>query len=168
MENPKYNTLIRKKGIIDLYEIYNLVPDFFTAKRFFVQEKQFKQKKGTAKGKEFEIIWYIERKIDEYKKFVADVNVYIDNAVEVDVEKDGKKKKMFKGDAHIRLQMAIIKDWQKKWTGPFRSKLKKYYEAYLIDEELRSRTAEMYQIMFELSEKIKKILEIEGATHWLK
>ncbi len=168
MENPRFNTWIRKKGVIDFYALYELVPDFFFTRRFFIQERQFKQKKGTARGKEFEIIWFITRKIDEYKKYEGEVYIYIDNAVEVEIEKDGKKKKMFKGDAHIRLQMAIRNDWQEKWTGPFKSRLKKFYEGYIIDEELRARVAEMYNTMFELSEKIKQTLEIEGATHWLK
>jgi len=164
MEGARFNVMLKKKGVIDFQTIYGMVPDYFGERRFFVPEDHYRQKKGSLRGREIEVKFSGFRKIDEYKQYDFEVLIYIDNAVEVEVEKDGEKKKMIEGECRVRNQMKLTTDWQKKFKTPFKQKLKKFYDVYIIKFEMIARVAELYRdLMIPWNNKVKKVLELEGA-----
>lgn len=157
---------LKYRGVYDFGAIYKLVFDFLEEKAYKIFEDVYKHKPPT----EFEVQVRGEKKITSYIKYEVRIQFFSENYREVEVEKDGKKKKMFSGNMRIDFKAYLITDYEKGegdtlWEStPFTSKLKHFFENYIFKHRLMSvhPDAVFYELA-ELMDSMKKTMDMQGS-----
>lgn len=161
------DTILKEKvwyvGICNIKDIYNYAYEWLKDEDYFIIEDKYKE---TAKGdsKDMEIMWKCNKKITDYFRINIEIFWKILGMIDVEVEIDGKKKKMNKvAELTATIKGVLEKDYTSDWgaTG-FHKFLKEAYNKYIIPsrtEEMEVKTAEIVQ---DLAEEIKAMLEFTG------
>ena len=103
------------EGVFDLKELYKLMKGWFNLHKFDFYEKEYFDVLKTD-AKDIKLKWEVERKIDDYTKFVIETDIKINDHRIVEVKKGDK--------ISIRSQSAgkeVFKDLDikiKKYTPP--------------------------------------------------
>jgi len=81
----------------------------------------------------------------------------------VEVEIDGVKQKMNKGQLELSFKAIMQKDYEEKWTGkPFLKVLRGFYDKYIIKETSSSYEGKLVDELNELVEEVKAYLSLTG------
>ncbi len=153
---------IRHVGIFDFKEFYRFCYMFLIDKDYLVIEKAYTEKIGD-KGKEIEIEWEATRKISDYFRFLLKINWRLIGLKDVEVQQNGNKVKMNKGDVEIRAQAILEKDYEHRWeSNPFFKFLRTLYDRYLIRGRIEAYEAKIYGEVDEFLAQAKAFLALEG------
>jgi len=153
---------MRHVGIFDFKEFYRFCYMWLVDKQYWVIEKNYTEKL-TDKGKEVEIEWEAKRKISDYFRFVLKVNWRIIGMKDVEVQKNGEKIGMNKGDAEIKIQAILEKDYEHRWEGnAFFKFLRTMYDRYLVRGRIESYEFQIYGEGDEFLAQAKAYLALEG------
>jgi len=81
----------------------------------------------------------------------------------VEVEVDGVKQKMNKGQMDIEIECVLHKDYEEKWTAtPFLKFLRTFYDKYLIKERVEQYEMKLILEMEEFVAQAKAFLAMTG------
>ena len=81
----------------------------------------------------------------------------------VEVEIDGSKEKMNKGQLEIKFKSVLLKDYRESWTSnPFIKFLRTFYDKYLIKERLEQYEGKLIGDMEEMIAECKSFLALTG------
>ena len=151
---------IQYDGFYDLGELYKHAHDWLEWRKFDIEEKKYKEKlKGDKK--DLEIQWSVTRDYDEYSKIELEVKWILIAMAEVEVEKDGKKSKMNKGEINIFVSAYLILDKDDKWEAtPFWKFLKHFYERYLYKSTIDVLKGEVWKTGWNFYNEIKSFLQL--------
>ena len=105
-----YPHRIKYRGIFDLDALYKTMALWFKEKRFELHERLFK-----SKPPEMEVRWEAERKRTSYIKELVFVHVHMWGDYDVEVIKNGQKKKM----ANVRMIITITGDIETAYADIF-------------------------------------------------
>ncbi|MCX6747981.1 MAG: hypothetical protein NT076_00080 [Candidatus Pacearchaeota archaeon] len=153
---------VRHLGIFDFKEFYRFCYMWFVDKEYWITEKNYTEK-ITPRGKEIEIEWVAMRKISDYFRFYIKSNWRIIGMKEVEVEKDGKKETLDKGDVEIRVQTILEKDYEHRWEGnAFYKFLRTMYDRYLIRGRIDDYESRIFGEVEEFLAQAKAFLALEG------
>ena len=153
---------IRQVGIADFKEFYRFCYMFLVDKGYWVVEKNYTEK-IQANGKEIEIEWNASRKISDYFRFNLKTNWRILGMKDVEVEKNGDKLKMNKGDFEIKISAVLEKDYENRWeNSPFLKWLRTLYDRYLIRNRIEQYEDKIFEESEEFLAQAKAFLAIEG------
>jgi len=149
---------IRHIGIFDFKELYYTCYNWFSHEQYDLAEKNYTEKIN-PKGREVEIEWDAVRKVSEYLKFQIMVRWRIIEMNDVEVEQDGKKIKLQKGDVEIRFFIILLKDYEHRWEGnSFSSWLRKIYDKYFIKSRIDKYEGKLVEEVNDLIGQAKAVL----------
>ncbi len=163
--------VIQFSGYFDFKKIYEFVAAWFKRREYEFHEKSYKRKKA-----EIELSWYAERAVNEYIMYTIKIAVHLYGdgngptpVDEVEVIKDGVKRRMMHGRIHIIISGVIESDYKDlygntQWDKtPFLRTLQKVFEKSVLKQEIYAKYLDpFYYEVLELFEDIKKQFEMYG------
>lgn len=153
---------IRHVGIFNFKEFYRFCYVWFIDKEYWITEKNYTEK-ITQTGKEIEIEWNCLRKISDYFRFYINIKWRIVGMKDVEVEQNGKKIIMNKGDVEIRLSSILEKDYEHRWeNNAFYKFLRTMYDRYLIRSRIEQYENKIYEEADEFLAQAKAFIALEG------
>jgi hypothetical protein len=157
------STKVRHVGLFDFKETYRILFEWFIDQGFDFNEKSYKEVAGAGGAKELEIEWECVRKVSDYFKFYIKTVWKIIGMTSVEVEVDGVKQKMNKGDLTITFSSVLLKDYEEKWSKtPFLNFLRTLYDRYLIKERITAYEMKLITEMEQLVAQAKSFLALTG------
>jgi len=164
--------VLHYRGIFDLRGLYKFMVEYLEKKGFEFNEKVMKYK--TA---EIEFEWEAKRKADAYVRHIITVvmHLYGDGpgetpVDEVEVIKDGEKKKMIKARMTLtfsgKVETGYPDDFgESRWNkSPFLVKLQSVFEKSVIKQELDFKHMDpLYYEILRFFDAVKRYLEMEGT-----
>lgn len=152
------------KGVFDFEGLYKIMVQWFKARRFWFHESTYKFKPGQGWGKEVEIRWVAEKKTDEFTKYFVYINMHLWHWNEVEVMRNGVKKKMVNARMEIVFRTICLYDWQNMFTkSEFTQSLFKFMVNYLMRYKVIEAHPDLiYYRVYKLHNIIKEFLEMEA------
>lgn len=161
-EDEVFAGKIKQKGIFDFKEFYRFCYMWLVDKKYFLQEKEYSES-ITPVGKEVKIIWEARRKISDYFAFLLKVNWRILGLKDVEVEQDGAKITLSKGEPEIKVTAILVKDYEKRWeTSSFYKFLRGLYDRYIVRARIEKYEEKIYMDADEFLAQAKAFLALEG------
>ncbi len=156
--------MIKFEGLFDWDELYKMMHDWLTTRKYIFQEIHYKHAGEAGIGAESEVRFEGSKKETAYIKFVINIDVHIWGLQEVEVIKDGQKKKMSKGRIRIEVWGQIVYDYQGKFdTSKFLQRVRSFYHRYVaIDEHAVLYEDKLYYYVYKLHADLKSFLGMEG------
>jgi len=154
---------IQHSGILDFKGLYEYAYGWLTGEGYFVTEEKYSEKiSGSAK--EIEIIWVATKTLSDYFKVELTVQWLIINMTDVEVEIDGKKKKMNKAvQTILKNKGVLVKDWQSTWeSSAFSNFLRNVYDKYVIPARISQMEDKVVEDVQDFNGEIKAFLELTG------
>jgi hypothetical protein len=157
-----YSSKIKQTNVFDFKETYRFVYDWLVDNGYSVTEESYSEKVG-AGGKEIEISWSAKRKISDYFRFIISIDWRILGMTDTEVQKQGKKVKMNKGQIEIKVSGTLEKDYEDRWeNNPLFKFLRGVYDRYIIKSRVESYEDKLSGDAEELIAQIKSWLALEG------
>jgi hypothetical protein len=153
---------VRHVGTFDFKETYRVLFEWLIQERYAVDETSYKEVVGPA-GKEVDIFWEATKVVSDYFKFSIGIRFHPLAMTSVEVEIDGVKQKMNKGDFTIETECALIHDQANKWAdNNFTKSLRNMYEKFLIKERVEKYEGALIGEFNAMEEFIKSFLVLTG------
>lgn len=155
---PSIYQVIRYKGIFDINELYRIINDWLVSKGYQVHESKYKSIALQTGGKERTFDWNAHRKMTEFIEVWIFLHFQFQDMMEVEVVKEGKKVKLYKGLIMVRVEHKLVFDFSErmggtKWSAAiveFMTKImwKKKIDT-LWEDKLRFKTYELMNVIKE-------------------
>ena len=167
---PIPSITLRYKGVFDLDGLYAAVTSWAKNYEFLWHERDYKHKVPVPAGAEQEMKWDLSRKVTDYISYSISMAVQIWDLKEIQVEENGKKKRLSNARIQININGVVISDWQKIFgKGKFAGKLGNWYEKVFIKSDLEGRYWDpLYYRIWNLHAILKKYLEMQGQKYAYK
>ncbi len=167
----KVSPIIRYNGIFDFDKLYRDMAAWFGKNGFELQEDNYKHKTPMPIGCEQEIKWKGWLKTNEYARYWIHVHFHIWDLQDIEVVKDGVKKKMSKGKLFIILSIQLDLDYSNRFKGKSGILLQNLLRNYIMKKTIEnSWQDELVYRMYKLHEVIKESLGMESCynshEHW--
>ena len=158
---------LRYVGLFDFDGLYAAAVDWAKNEGYAWYESNYKHKVPTPKGAEQQIIWVMEKRINEYVKFQINIYIHTWDQREVEIDANGKKKNLTQGRFHIKLNGTLSGDWQKKFAGKGKlvEKLGEWYSDIVYKKEFQSYWDQLHYRLLNLHAVLKKCLDMQTAKH---
>ncbi|MFC1722983.1 hypothetical protein ACFL0V_02490 [Nanoarchaeota archaeon] len=164
--NVPVGITLRYKGVFDYNMLGKIIIKWFKDHKMRLLEGKHKHKMSCPHGFEIERTFIGERKIDDFIKYHANVNLHFWDAHEVDAVKDGKQVKLWKGRIEIKTGLKIEIDYQNKWNPPYKSKLLAFLGNYVLKKELIVKHGDPHYFdLLRLHTKMKEHLGAETTAN---
>ena len=157
---------LRYEGIFDWDGLYAAIVDWAKMNSYKWVEKSFKHKVPSPEGAEEEIEWILETKATEYLKYSINLTVHTWNMMDVDVDVNGKKKKLTSTKLYIILEPTLSYDWQNRFQGSKLLKKLSYWYFNLSGGVNHWDT--LYYRTWNLHAMMKKYFDMQSKTHHYK
>lgn len=158
-----FSTKIKHQGIFSFKEIYKVLYGWLSSEGYLMNEKVYKENIGAGGAKEIEIEWMAYREISDYFKFQIKVTWHVVGMTDVEVEVDGKKQKMNKGQVEIKAKGTLLKDYAGVWENkPFFKFLRTVYNRYLIFSRIEKYETKLIGEVDEFVAQAKAHLSLTG------
>jgi len=158
-----FKSKIKHSGIFDFKETYRVLFEWLMDQGYDVNEKGYKEVIGAGGAKEIEIEWEAYRKVSDYFQFFMAVRWHIMGMTSVEVEIDGVKQKMNKGQFEIEVRTVLLKDYEDRWsTKPIIKFLRTFYDKYLLKERVEQYEGKLIGEMDEFVSQCKAFLNLTG------
>jgi hypothetical protein len=153
---------VSNSGYFDFTGLYSYAHSWFKDEGYGVDEEKYTEKvKGSSR--DINIEWKATKKQSDYFKFEYSIKFEIKELTEVEVETDGKKKKMNKGSLEIEVKGVLIKDYDSKWeSSPFNKFMRDVYNKYVIPSRVNDMKDRVANDVKNFKEEIKAYLELTG------
>jgi hypothetical protein len=160
LDKPIPTQKVRHVGIFDFKETYRFCYMWFLNEQYDIVEKNYTEK-ITPRGKEIEIEWDAVRKISDYFRFQIQTKWRVVGLNDVEVEYEGKKVKMDKGDCEIRFTAVLQKDYESRWEDtPILKWLRTLYDKYLIQARIDKYEAKLVEELNDLLAQTKAYMAL--------
>lgn len=152
------------EAIFDLKELYKHAHDWLEWRGYSVAEKKYKEKIKPT-GKDIEVDWEATREIDEYSQFMFKVKWRIFALTDVEVQREGGKVTMNKGEVNVFVTASLVTDWQDKWEeSKFLKFLQAFFEKYLYKGTLDRLKGQVWKEGWDFYNEIKAFLHLYRYT----
>ncbi len=161
-KDPIFSGKLKHSGVFDYKEFYRFCYLWFVDKDYWVVEKEYTEKIG-AVGKEVVIQWEAKKKVSDYFRFVIKVEWRILGMKKVEVESQGQKIEIDKGDLEMKISVTLEKDYEAKWENhPFMKFFRAIYDKYIIAARIESYEDKIFSEADEFIAQAKAFLALEG------
>src|SRR3989338_6688722 len=164
------DTIIKEKikytGLGEFKPIYKFARDWFWKEDFAVVEDSYTEKvMGSAK--EIEMEWTANKKITDYFRITIKLKWRILNMTDVEVEVEGKRKKMHNfGELGIERKGILEKDYSSKWgASAYERFFKEVYQKYVVPQRTERKEDQTRDFVQDFKEEIKAFLELSGRGY---
>jgi len=153
---------VEHTGLFDFVGFYQFANAWFREEDYGVSEERYTEKvKGNAKDMRIE--WNATKEFSDYFKIQQSINFNIKDMSEVEVEINGTKKTMNKGNIEIEIKGFLIKDYESKWeTSPGYRFLRDVYNKYIIPARVKSMKDRVEDEVQEFKDEMKAFLDVPG------
>lgn len=153
---------LKQTGIFDFKELYRYCYTWLVDEGYILTEKTYSEK-ITPSGKEVEIIWDARKKISDYFRFYLKISWRILGMTTVEVEENGKKLKMDKGQVEMKVDAILEKDYEHRWeNNAFAKFLRGMYDRYIIRGRIDDYEGKIFIEADEFIAQAKSFLAISG------
>lgn len=162
-KDPVIKEKFKYAGLGDFKEAYKFARDWFWKEEFNLIEESYTEK-VSGSAKDLEIDWVATKKVTDYFKIAIKVKWRIFGMSDVEVEIDGRKKKMNKFvELGMELKGVLEKDYSSKWgTSAYEKFFKDLYQKYVIPQRTDQKEDEIKDIVQDFKEEMKAFLELTG------
>jgi len=154
---PSRGIKIKMKGIVDMPELYRFMKRWLEDKGLVKDESLEKKYVERIKGntKQTEIVWECEKTVSDYVKYKVRITFLLIGISEIEVDQEGKKLKLMKGDFMIEIS-GYVEEGSESWEslGP----LTKIYEKLIGKSRINNYKAELYNKIYSFQEAIKEFV----------
>jgi len=158
-----FKSKVKHNGIFNFKETYRVLYEWLIDQGYDLNEKQYKEVISAGNAKEIEIEWDAVRKVSDYFRFEIKVNWHIIGMTSVEVEIDGVKEKMNKGQFEIEAKCILQKDYEDRWTmNPFYKFLRGLYDRYVIPARIEQYEGKLIGENDEFLAQCKAFLALTG------
>ncbi len=154
---------IKWAGVIDLGLFYKKIQIWLETKKYKTKEIKYVEK-IKPNGKQIEITWESKR---EEGKFIGDkpyfrfdlrTTFFLVGVSDSEIEKDGRKLKLSKIDAEVKVSTDFTKDAESVFKEhPF---MKKIYEKYVIKHKIEEAKIDCYKDASDYMEELKNYFNL--------
>jgi len=149
-------------GLFDFPALYSFSHSWFKEAEYGVNEEKYIEKIKENK-KNIDIEWKATKDVSDYFKFEHKIRFEISRLVEVEVEIDGKKKKINQGKLRLEISGTLIRDKDSKWdSSPFSRFMRDVYNKFIIPSRVNEVKKEISNDVRNFKEEIKAFLELTG------
>jgi hypothetical protein len=153
---------IKWKGIFDWEKLYKLMKRWLDFEGYGNELENFKEKKYKeriqAGGKLLEIVWEGTKKVSSYYNFVIEVTFLIIGMKEVEVELEGRRVKMNKGEIEMRFNAYVLSNASDKLDD--NSWFVRVYESWIGRDRLEQHKIDLYKKLMKFQDVIKEELNL--------
>ena len=172
-EGPAKNYLklwpltIKYDGIIDWEGLYRLIADWYIDRGYYFEQGDIKHKVPTPAGAQDEYKFTGWKKTTQHLVEKIDLQIILYDLKEIDVIKDGKKKKLIKARMVIYFAGGVETAYDPRWDQTtFGRYLRTVYEKLLIKKDMEALWWDrLYYIRYKLHTEIKKFLEMQAREN---
>ncbi|HLF53741.1 MAG TPA: hypothetical protein VI544_01040 [Candidatus Nanoarchaeia archaeon] len=150
-------------GLFNFSELYSYMHSWFKNNLYGVNEEKYSEKvSGASRDISFE--WKATKKISDYFRIEDMIKVDVVGLTEVEVEIDGKKKRMNKGKIAMEIKGILLKDPKNTWdeTVPVYKFLREAYDKYIIPQRINSVVERVEVEARAFKDEVKAYLELTG------
>lgn len=160
-------TRIKYDGLFDWEGLYRLIYRWFIDRGYYFEEPSIKHKVPTQAGEEKEYLITGHRKVNEYVKVWINVFFHFYEMREVEVIKEGKKKKLVKSRFSCEINGKVETDYQKKWeSSVFLIHLKNFMDKLILKRDMDTIWSDRhYYIIYKLQTEIRQFLDMQAKEH---
>ncbi len=148
------------KGVFDLSDMYRQLKWWLEYEGFGDESKNFKEMKYVERikpfGKQFEIRWVGEKNISDYFAYQIEVTMLIFGVKDAEVNVQGKKVKIDKGEIDMKISSRLISNRSGKWKKD--SFLKKLYNTFIVKDRIDGYKQDLYEKTYKFHEEVKNYL----------
>lgn len=158
-------TKIRYRGLFDWEGLIRLIRAWFEEREYEFFERRYKHK-AKPLGAELEINFEAYRDINEYARNFIKIYFHIWDAEEVEVVKDGKKRKLWNARMLIDFSGFVELDYDDHWEhSPFMRILRDFYHRFVIKHEIDDVwTDKLWYKVNELQQECKRFLGMQSES----
>ena len=163
MEKDKITeTKVKYNGLFEFKELYQFVYRWLNDEDYWVEEKKYIEEVA-GDTKKVEITWEAGKKVSDYFRYHLKLDWRIIGLTSVEVERNGKKVKINKGNCEIKISATLQKDWGSQWDKtPTMKFLRGVYDKFVIIERVKQYEGKLDGDLNSLAEQIKAFFAIEG------
>ena len=153
---------VKYKGFFDYSKLYDFCYNWLVDENYEVFEDEYSEKLS-GEAKEVKIRWTAKKKISDYFRNLIKIEWHIIGMEKVEVQQNGKRQKMNKGDLKIKVSADLERDYEKKWEdNPFLKFLRGIYDRYIIRTTAEEYEGRLKGEANEFVEQLKSFLVLEG------
>lgn len=150
-------------GIFSFSDLYTFMHTWLKDNLYGVNEEKYGEKvSGASRDIGFE--WKATRTLSDYFKIEHTIRVDVTGLTEVEVEIDGKKRRMNKGKIAMEIKGILIKDPKNTWdeTSPAYKFLREVYDKYIIPKRIKAMENKIENDVRSFKDEVKAYLELTG------
>lgn len=154
---------IKYAGYGKFSDAYSYAHDWLKQEGYGVVEEQYTEKvKGSSK--DLEVVWKATKQVTDYFKIELDLKWKVLAMEDVEVEIDGKKKKMNKwAELAIDVKGTLVKDYKNEWNKSATTKFfKEIYNKFVIPSRTEQMQGRVEQVVQGFKEEMKALFELTG------
>jgi hypothetical protein len=155
------NLKLKQDSIFDFGELYQRLFSFFEVMGYDFYEKGY-EKVDQGGSENLKIFWEATKTVDDYTKFVLEVNFFVLGLSSVEIEKEGLKIKTNKCNMEIRMSAYLIKDTGNKMKGVVGEIGRKIYENFIAKKRLDDHEVQLYKESHILIDEIKSFVSMHS------
>jgi len=153
---------LKWNGVFNLSDLYQKTKMWLDYEGYGDEKKNFKEERYIERvkpgGKQLEIVWKGEKNLSDYFSNVIQVNFQFLGLNDIEMQQDGKKKKMQKANVTIEFNASLIKNRQGKW--PRDSLMKKIYEKFVVRKRIEGYSIDFYNQIYSFHNEVKTYLNL--------
>jgi len=160
--------ILKYNGVIDFDNLYRLMHNWIVEQGYYFEETLYKHKIPTLAGAEDHMVWSGWRKHNEYAQYWINVYIILWEAKEIEVIKDGQKKKLTKAKMQIEMEGEVKLDYSKRFGGSkFANNLKNFLDKYILMQPMEGAAGtvwwdEMQYKLHKFHTVVKEFLDMES------
>lgn len=153
---------ISHSGVFNFSDFYKYAHSWLNEEDYGVAEEKYSEK-VSGNSRDITIEWKATKQVSDYLKMGWKIEFDVEGLTDVEVEIDGKKKKMNKGKVTVDIKAALFKDPESKWeSSPFNRFLRDVYNKYIIPKRLENVQDRIITDVQDFKEELKAFLELTG------
>ena len=159
--------LIKEKvthnGLVDFTALYNYAYSWLKdEENYGVSETRYNEK-VSGNARDIDIEWNAYKNVSDYFSIDFKIKWEIRGLAEVEVEIDGKKKKMNKGSVAVEVKGHLIRDRKSEWdASPFYRFIREVYNKYIVPTRVDILEDKVKDDVRKFVEVLKSIFEVIG------
>lgn len=162
-KNVVFSSKIGYDGIFSFPDFYKFCYGFLSDDLGFLTIEDAYKEKISGDAKELEVKWKSTNKIDDYFMHEIKIEFRIFNMKNIEVEKEGGRKKMNKGIVEIKVKGTVITDYRGEYTtSPVRRFMRNVYEKWIIPSRIEKVEEKLFGDCDEFLKQAKAYLDLEG------
>jgi hypothetical protein len=150
-------------GIFNFSELYSYMHVWLKDNLYGVNEEKYGEK-VSGSARDINLEWKATRYISDYFKIEHTIKIDVTGLTDVEVEIDGKKKRMNKGKIAMEIKGVLVKDPKNNWdeTKPIYKFLREMYDKYLIPSRIFAMEQKIEGDVRSFKDEVKAFLELSG------